>query len=83
MNRKVAVEKNLQNVKEYFEKKGYEVDTFDDTQIERIGTLSDYRAVIVSGGNIDFLGIEDTNTKAPVINAKGMSPESILNRLES
>lgn len=81
MHKKVAIEKNLQNVKQYFENQGFQVDTIHDTELDTIGTVSNYDAIIISGGNKDFMGIEDTNTKAPVINAEGKTPEEIYNRV--
>ena len=42
-----------------------------------------YDAVVVTGFNKDFLGIEDTNTKAVVIDAKGLTAEQVYNRLEN
>lgn len=82
MRNKIAVEKNLKNVKEYFEKNGYEVDSFDDTKLFNAPKVSEYDALIISGGNKDFLGYEDTEMATPVIDASGMSPEEILNRLK-
>lgn len=81
MHKKVAIEKNLSNVKQYFEEKGFQVDTYHDTELDTIGTVSKYDAIIVSGGNKDFLGIQDTNTKAPIINAQGKTPPEIFNSL--
>lgn len=82
MHKKVAVEKNLQNVKQYFESKGFQVDTIHDTELDTIGTVSEYDAIIISGGNNNFLGIEDTNTKAPIIDAAGQTAEEIYNRIK-
>lgn len=82
MHKKVAIEKNLENVKEYFENRGYQVDTISDSQIDTIGEISNYDAIIVSGGNKDFLGIHDTNTKTPIIDATGITPDEIYNSLK-
>ncbi len=82
MHKKVAVEKDLHNVKQYFEKQGFQVDTIHDTELDTIGTVSEYDAIIISGLNKDFLGIEDTNTKAPIINAAGKTAEEIFNRVK-
>jgi peptidase E len=81
LQKKVAIEKNLHNVKQMFENQGYQVDTIDDTQIDSIGTISKYDAIIISGGNKDFMGIEDTNTKSPIINAEGKTAEEIFKRV--
>lgn len=82
MHKKVAVEKNLHNVKQYFESQGFQVDTIHDTELDTIGTVSKYDAIIISGGNKDFMGIEDTNTKAPIINAAGKTAEEIYDSIK-
>ena len=79
MHKKIAVEKNLNNVKDLFRQKGYQVDLFDDTQLHRIEDVGDYDAIIISGENSNFLGIEDTSTKVPVIDARGTTAEEIFN----
>jgi peptidase E len=81
MHKKVAIEKNLNNVKQYFEEKGFQVDTIHDTELDTIGTVSEYDAIIISGGNNNFLGIEDTNTKTPIITAEGTTPQEIFKRI--
>lgn len=81
MHKKVAVEKNLTSVKQYFENNGYQVDTIDDTQIDTIGGIGRYDAIIVSGGNIDFMGIQKTNTSTPIIDASGSTPVEIFNKM--
>jgi hypothetical protein len=78
MTKKVAVEKNLDNVKELFQSEGYKVESFDDTQISEIKS-DKYDAVILSGGNENFMGEQDTRTKSPVIDATGMTPQEIFN----
>lgn len=82
MHKKVAVEKNLTSIKQYFESNGYQVDTIDDTQIDTIGEIGRYDAIIVSGGNNDFLGIQNTNTPTPIIDASGSTPVEIFNKID-
>jgi hypothetical protein len=81
MERKVAVERNLRNDKEYFESQGYKVDIFEDTELEDIKSRDKYEAIILSGGNVNLMGMQDTLTSIPVIDASGMTPEEILNRV--
>ncbi|TDT45659.1 YkuS family protein [Fonticella tunisiensis] len=83
MRKKVAIEKNLVNVQQYFKGHGYQVDMFDDTQLHRIEKVGDYDAIIVSGGNIDFLGIQDTSTEVPVVSAEGLSAEQIYSTVQN
>jgi peptidase E len=81
MRKKVAVEKNLNNVRQYFESQGYQVDLFNDSQLDSITEVSNYDAIIVSGGNVDIMGVQDTQTQVPVIDATGQSPQAIFNRI--
>lgn len=81
MNKKVAVEQNLDNVREYLEKKGIKTERFSGSQLINASNISKYDAIIVSGSNKDLLGIEDTSTKVPVIDATGMTPEQIYKNL--
>ncbi|QCX34629.1 YkuS family protein [Caloramator sp. E03] len=81
MNKKVAVEQNLDNVREYLEKKGIKTERFSGSQLINASNISKYDAIIVSGSNKDLLGIEDTSTKVPVIDATGMTPEQIYQNL--
>lgn len=81
MNKKVAIEKDLQNVKEIFTKEGYTVDEIDENQSGKISE-NDYAAIIVSGGSINFLGDETTSTSSPVINAEGLSAQEIYNMVK-
>lgn len=83
MRKKIAVEKNLANVRQYFEKNGYEVDSFDDSQLFHVARVSEYDALVISGGNKNLMGNEDTNLAVPVIEARGMSPEEIYSRINS
>lgn len=81
MRRKVAVERSLQNVRQLFESQGYKVDIFDDTQLHEIKNSTQYDAIIISGGNRDFLGIHDTETNSPIIDASGLSAQAVLDRV--
>lgn len=81
MNKKIAIEKDLNNVKELFTKEGYTVDEIEENQAEKISG-NDYAAIVVSGGSINFLGNETTSTSAPVINADGLSAQEIYNMVK-
>jgi len=37
--------------------------------------------VVVSGGDDNMMGIQTTMTKAPVINAQGLSPQEIVQKI--
>lgn len=81
MGGKIAVEPNLTPVKDYLAKKGYKVEDINIGK-ENAKDLCGYDAVVVTGMNSDFLGMSDTETKAVVINASGMTPDDVANELE-
>ncbi len=82
MKGKIAVENNLTPVKDYLTGKGYSVEciNFNDQSTAK---LQGYDAIVVTGGNSDFLGVQDTETNAVVINADGLSPEEVVEEIES
>jgi len=69
---KIAVEDNLNPVKQYFLEKGCEVTSLNE----------DFRgcdAIVISGQDVNFLGIQDISTNAPVVDARGLRPEEVFN----
>lgn len=75
--KKVAVEKSLGNVKSYLSNQGYNVADLESAK----SSLQNFDAVVVSGQNSNLLGMQNTSTKASVVNASGMSPEDVYNQL--
>lgn len=75
--KKVAIEKSLGNLRNYLQEKGFTVTDLDSAK----NNLDGYDAVIISGQDSNFMGIHDTSTKAPVINARGMDVEDVYNQL--
>lgn len=76
MMKKIAVEGSLENVKNYLQEKGYEVEELNNKN------LNIYDAIIVTGQDSNVLGIENTVTKSAVITARGQSPEEIYQQLQ-
>jgi len=76
--KRIAIDNSLKNVQNYLENKGYTVELLKDND-----NLNGYDAIVVSGQKNNFLGIHDTVTKAPVINAHGMTPEEIHREIEN
>lgn len=77
-NKRVAIEANLSNVRQYLEGQGYQCDTLDANSAAGQG----YAALVVSGADKNLMGIQDTVTKAPVINAEGLRPDEVAQRLQ-
>ncbi|GAA0125617.1 MULTISPECIES: YkuS family protein [Clostridium] len=81
--KKVAVQKGLNPVKSFLNQEGYTVREFDGTKENTSKFLNKFDAVIVTGENENFMGIEDTEVKAQMINADGMTPQEIKNQLDN
>jgi hypothetical protein len=79
MKGKIAIEPALSNVKSYLAQQGYTVESMSEQSKK---DLSNYDAVIVTGLSKDLLGMQDTETKAVVINADGLSAEEVAERLK-
>lgn len=82
MREKIAVEAKLTPVKEFLSEKGYTVDSLDFNQ-DSSKKLQNYDAFIITGMNKNFMGITDTDTKAVVIDATGLSADQVYNELKS
>lgn len=79
MNSKIAIEPNLTTVKNYLTDKGYDVESIKFN--ESSNNLENYDAIVVSGLSTNFLGVQDTETQAVVINADGLTPEEVAKQL--
>jgi len=79
----IAVEKGLSNVSNYLKSNGYQVHEIDFGKKNDRDQIDNFDAVVLSGMNNDFVGIENTLTKAPVIIASGLRPEDIKAQIES
>ncbi|NJD04429.1 MAG: YkuS family protein [Ruminiclostridium sp.] len=81
MKHRIAVENSLTPIRDFLSEKGYNVDNIDFSKEYSKG-MDKYDAVVVTGLSENFLGVEDTNTKAVVIDAKGLTTEQVYGRLE-
>jgi galactitol-specific phosphotransferase system IIB component len=77
---KIAIEPALTNVKDYLAGKGYDVESLNSNERFDMNT---YDAIVVTGLNTNLLGIHDTETKAVVINADGLTPPEVAKQLEN
>jgi galactitol-specific phosphotransferase system IIB component len=82
MNRTVGVENGLTPVMEYLSEKGFQVEGIN-LNSEYTKNIDRYDAVIVTGMNKDYLGVQDIVSKIPVIEAKGMSAEQVYEQLNN
>ena len=82
MSRRIAIEPNLTPVKELLSSKGYQVDSINYDKASS-NFKDNYDAFIVNGLDTNSFGINDTGTKAPVINAVGLTAEEVYKELEN
>ncbi|NLY86677.1 MAG: YkuS family protein [Tissierellia bacterium] len=80
--RKVGVEKGLSNIADYLTREGYSVEVLSESIDKNIPKLKEVDVIVTAGYNTDMLGISDTATKAPVVNARGLTPEEVKAQIE-
>ncbi|BCJ87492.1 YkuS family protein [Effusibacillus dendaii] len=78
MNR-IAVEANLSPVHEYLKNQGCQVDTLD---ADHLGANNQYSAIVISGTDQNLMGIQNVAQNCPVINASGLSPQQVYERIQ-
>lgn len=81
--KKIGVEKGLANVASHLIRNGYTVEMLSGSIDDNMNKLPGYDCIVTSGLNTDMMGVSDTATKAPVINAKGLSPTEVMDRISS
>lgn len=79
---KIAVQEGLDRVKSYLTEKGYEVDLVGFNAVTKAQENA-YDAIVLSGMSKDFMGISDTVTRVPVIDASGMTEEEIYKQIQT
>jgi hypothetical protein len=76
MSYRVGIEDNLGHVRQYLIQRGYQVGTLDKD-------VEGYDVLVVTGQNTNFMGIQDTDTRIPVIDASGLTSEEVYRRIET
>jgi len=76
MPKQIAVQPGLENVSQALKAAGYQVVNLEQNNLKNV------QCVVVSGGDDNMLGIQTTNTKAPVINAEGLSAQDVVERVK-
>jgi hypothetical protein len=73
---KIAVEDSLSQVKDELSNRGFQVVTMDSSN------AAECDCCVVSGQDSNVMGIAETITKAPVINAQGLSANEIVDQVQ-
>lgn len=76
MNKVIAVEDNLEPMKKFLTVKGYQVIDVQAAMNQPVD------AVILSGSDENLMNIQDVLINAPVINAKGRTPDEVWQSIQ-
>lgn len=79
--KKVGIEKPLSNVKRYLESRDCTVEVLDSNNKESQRALDKLDAIVVSGSDSNFMGMEDVMTNTKVISAQGKTEDEIYNEV--
>jgi galactitol-specific phosphotransferase system IIB component len=82
MEMKVGIEKSLNNVKAELEQNNMQAVVMNNSKQDSGRELKKYDAIVASGQDSNFLGMQDTKTKTPVINANGKTAEEICSEVK-
>ena len=80
--KKIGVEKGLDNVAEFLTNEVYSVQMLSESIDDNISKLDGLDAIVAAGYNTNMLGYSDTETRAPVVNASGLSPQEVKDMLD-
>lgn len=79
--KKVGIEKPLSNVIRYLESRDCSVEVLESNNKESQRALNNFDAIVVTGADSNFMGMEDVMTNTRVINAKGKTEDEIYNEV--
>jgi galactitol-specific phosphotransferase system IIB component len=80
---KIGIERSLNNIKEYLEQNNLQAVVMDDPKKDSKRALKNYDAIVISGQDTNFLGMQDTMAKTQVINAEGKTAEEVYKEINS
>jgi hypothetical protein len=76
---KIAVEASLGSVREKLQQKGFEVVNLEVTQSSFVPGVC---CCVISGQDKDVMGMADKTMDVPLVNARGMSDDEVLNQVQ-
>ena len=80
--KKIAVQMGLKPIKDYLSEEGYIVKEFDNRKKNAGNFLNKYDVVVVTGGNQNVMGVDETISSVPIIDANGMTGEEVKIQIE-
>ncbi len=83
MGRLIAVSESLSPLKRVLHQEGYEVINLENEAEISKRDVTEYDAVVVSGMDLNMMGMQDISGRAIIINATGKKPHEIVEELRS
>lgn len=80
--KKIGIEQGLNDIADYLSNQGYSVQVLNAGAENSSSKVSGFDAIITADYDTNAMGYYDTETKAPVINASGMTAEEVKNMLD-
>ncbi len=80
--KKIGIEKGLSNISDFLTNEGYSVQELSGSIKENLSKLDGLDAIITSGLDTDMMGHSTTQTKTPVVNADGLTPQEVKSMIE-
>jgi hypothetical protein len=74
---KIGVEQSLTNIQQALREKGYDV-----VELKQEADARDCACCVVTGMDSNVMGMQDTSTKASVIDANGLSADEVCRQVE-
>ncbi|MFW5649670.1 MAG: YkuS family protein [Candidatus Alkaliphilus sp. MAG34] len=79
--KKIGIEAGLTNVADFLISKGHSVRTLDGLMVEDVSSLKNLDAIVVGGLSANTIGYDDPEIKAQLINADGLTPQEVENKI--
>ncbi len=76
--KKIGVEQSLTNIQSALREKGYDV-----VSLQNASDAQNCDCCVVTGLDTNVMGIQDTTTKASIIEANGLSADEVITEVES
>lgn len=78
--KRVAVSKGLDYMGKFLSEQGYEVVSLDPLS-ENGAELRNCEAIVIAGTDTNLMGMADIQTKSPVIEVEGKTPQQVLDQI--
>ena len=75
---KIGVEQSLTNVQQALRERGHEV-----IELKNASDSNDCSCCVVTGGDSNVMGMQDTEMKSSVIDATGLTADEVCQQVES